>query len=103
MNEQPNESILFEILKNLATNTEATKNIERHLVTLNGKVATAESFTQTLKSAQDLTSAAVAGLLDREQKRSENRSKLTWLTVENIFKAIFALAISYLLWKAGLS
>lgn len=102
MNEQPNSEILFEILKSIATNTEATKNIEKHLVTLNGKVATQEGFTQTLKQAQDLSSNSIAGILEREKKKSENSSRLTWLTIENIFKTVFALAIAWLLYQAGL-
>jgi hypothetical protein len=96
------EGILFEILKNLATNTEATKNIEKHLVTLNGKVATQESFTQTLKTAQDLTSATVQSMVDKDRRKSDNNSKIAWLTIENIFKLVFGLAITYLLYKAGI-
>lgn len=102
MPEPSQTQILFEILEKLATNTEATKNIERHLVTLNGKVATQEGFTRTLQSAQDLTTTALQKVIDKESKRQETNSRIAWLTVENIFKTIFALAIAYLLWKAGL-
>jgi len=99
----PNTDLLVQISKDLATNTEATKNIEKHLVQLNGKVASQESFTRTLKTAVDLQNTSIEGLLDREKNRAENRSKLAWLTIENIFKLIFAIAIAYLLYKAGLN
>lgn len=97
----PEQDLLLKIATDLATNTEATKNIEKHLVTLNGKVASQESFTRTLKTAVDLQSSSIEGLLDREKSRNENKSKLTWLTIENIFKAVFAIAIAYLVFKAG--
>ena len=96
------QTILFEILKNLATNTEATKNIEKHLIQLNGKVATQESFTQTLKAAQDLTATSLQELIDRNRRKSDANTKLAWLTIENIFKFVFGAAITYLLYNAGI-
>lgn len=95
------QNLLIQISKDLATNTEATKNIERHLETLNGKVATQESFTRTLKTALDLQSTTMNGLVEREKSRLENRSRLTWLTLDNIFKFVFGVAMTYLLYKAG--
>jgi hypothetical protein len=97
------EDLLIKIATDLATNTEATKNIEKHLVTLNGKVAAQESFTRTLQSAVDLNSETLKGLVDREQDRQKNKSRLTWLTIENIFKLVFGVAIAYLLYQAGIN
>jgi RNA-binding protein YlmH len=96
------QNLLIEISKNLATNTEATKNIEKHLVQLNGKVASQESFTRTLKTAVDLQAVTLDGLVTREANGVERRRKLAWLTIDNIFKFVFGAAMTYLLYKAGL-
>ncbi len=94
--------ILLTIAKDIAINTEATKNIDKqvgevkdHLKTLNGKVAAQESTTSTLKNAVDI-------LIEKDRRKSDNNSRLTWLTIENIFKLVFAIAIAYLLYQAGL-
>ena len=99
----PQTDLLIKIASDLATNTEATKNIEKHLVTLNGKVASQESFTRTLQSAVDLQSRTLDGMVLREEQRKDKTSRIAWLTIENIFKLAFALAIAYLLFKAGLN
>jgi hypothetical protein len=96
------QNLLIEISKNLATNTEATKNIEKHLVQLNGKVASQESFTRTLKTAVDLQAVTLDGLVTREANGVERRRKLAWLTIDNIFKFVFGAAMTYLLYKAGI-
>lgn len=96
------QDLLIQIARDLSTNTEATKNIEKHLSILNGKVATQESFTRTLHTSLDLQSSTLSGLVDKDKINRENRSKLTWLTIENIFKLVFGIAIAYLLFKAGL-
>lgn len=96
------QNLLIEISKNLATNTEATKNIEGHLRLLNSKVALQEANQSTLKTAFDMQQVTLQGLVDKETKRSENRNRLAWLTVDNIFKFVFGVALTYLLYKAGL-
>lgn len=99
----PGTDLLIKIARDLATNTEATKNIEKHLVTLNGKVASQESFTRTLKAATDLNTSTLDGLVKTETIRQENKSRLRWLTIDNIFKFVFGFAIAYLLYKAGIN
>ena len=96
------QNLLIKISADLATNTEATKNIEKHLVQLNGKVASQESFTRTLKTAVDLQAITLQGLVERETKGVERRKKLAWLTIDNIFKFVFGAAMTYLLYKAGM-
>ena len=83
------QNLLISISKDLATNTEATKNIEKHLVTLNGKVATQESFTRTLQTAVDLNNTTLEGIVAKENERLMNRTKLRWLTLDNVFKFVF--------------
>jgi hypothetical protein len=95
------QRVLLQIAKDMATNTEATKNIERHLRELNGKVATQESFTRTLQTTVELHTSIFEKMNEEQKKREENRSRLNWLTVENVFKFVFALAIAWLLWLAG--
>lgn len=74
-----------------AVQGEQINQIIKHQETLNGKVATQESNGNTLRTAVDL-------LISKEQ----SRSKLEWLTIENIVKGIFAIAIAYLLYRAGI-
>lgn len=97
------QALLIEISRNLATNTEATKNIEKHLELLNGKVSTQESFTRTLKAAVDMNTASIESFHAADGLRKENKRRIAWLTIENIFKFVFAVAISYLLYKAGIN
>jgi hypothetical protein len=96
------QNLLIKISSDLATNTEATKNIEKHLRDLNGKVASQESFTRTLKTAVDLQAVTLDGLVTREANGVERRRKLAWLTIDNIFKFVFGAAMTYLLYKAGI-
>lgn len=96
------QDILIKISSDLAKNTESTRNIERHLADLNGKVASQESFTRTLKTAVDLQAVTLDGLVTREASGVERRRKLAWLTIDNIFKFVFGAAMTYLLYKAGI-
>lgn len=96
------QNLLIKISADLATNTQATKNIEEHLRTLNSKVALQEANQSTLKTAFDLQQVTLTGLVDNEKKRVENRSRIAWLTVDNIFKFVFGIAMVYLIYKAGL-
>lgn len=96
------QNLLIKISTDLATNTQATKNIEQHLAQLNGKVSTQESFTRTLKTALDLQAVTLDGLVTRETNKAERRKKLEWLTIDNIFKFVFGAAMTYLLYKAGI-
>lgn len=95
------QNLLIKISADLATNTEATKNIEKHLSVLNSKVALQESNQGTLKMAFDLQQVTLQGLVDKDKSRSEKRGRIAWLTVENIFKFIFGVCMAYLLYKAG--
>ncbi len=95
------QQILLKISTDLATNTEATKNIEKHLSTLNSKVALQEALSSTLKTAVDLQAITLQGLVDKEKNRLQNRGRLAWLTIDNIFKLVFGLCMAYLLYKAG--
>lgn len=102
MQEDPSLPVLLKISADLATNTEATKGIERHLRELNGKVATQESFTRTLHETVQLHTRVLDGIDKNSERSSANRARIAWLTVENIFKLAFAIAIAYLLYQAGL-
>jgi hypothetical protein len=67
------DTLLIQIAKDLATNTEATKNIERQLITLNGKVANHETRMQASEAAQAITTTAVATI---QQARDKQRTRL---------------------------
>ncbi len=96
------QNLLIKIASDLATNTQATKGIEAHLGILNSKVALQEANQSTLKTAFDLQQITLTGLVDNEKKRAENRGRIAWLTIDNIFKVVFGIAMAYLLYKAGL-
>jgi hypothetical protein len=85
------QSDTSEIKTNQAVQGEKIGNIESHLEKLNGKVATQEANTSTLKSAVDI-------LINKEGQRS----KIEWLTIENLFKLGFALLLAFLLYRAGI-
>lgn len=96
------QNLLIQMSRDLATNTEATKNIEKHLAQLNSKVALQEANQISLKAASDLHAKAIDTMLDNERMKKERRSRLNWLTIENIFKFVFGVALTYLLYKAGI-
>ena len=75
----------------IAVNSEKIGNIEDHLKMLNGKVATQEANGNTMRSAVDI-------LINKEG----NRSRIEWLTIENVFKLGFGILLAYLLYKAGI-
>lgn len=91
-----------EIKTTIAINSERIANINDHLAKLNGKVAAQEANGNSYKTIQDTQTRILQELVTKDEQRDANRSKLTWLTIENIFKAIFGIAIAYLLYKAGL-
>lgn len=93
--------VLLQIQDSLSTNTEATKNIEKHLSLLNSKVAIQEANQTTLKTAFDMQQVTLQGLVNKEVQHAANRSRIAWLTVDNIFKFVFGVAMTYLLYKAG--
>lgn len=94
-------SLLIQISKDLATNTEATKNIEKHLATLNGKVAHHETRMQASEAAQAITATAVASMQQSKQQeqeaKKEKRTVVKYLIERGSWAIVSVLAIG--VWK----
>lgn len=65
--------LLLQIAKDVATNTQSTIGIEKHLSTLNGKVAAHETQLKALDAAATLISTTLANMQKErnEEKKAE--------------------------------
>jgi chromosome segregation ATPase len=88
---------LIDISTSLSTNTEATKNIEKHLATLNGKVATNEAIMSTLRAAVDLHATAIDALQKDQNRRKEDQQRWKWFTIDKLFGIVYVIATAWLL------
>ncbi len=94
--------ILLQIAKDLASNTKATENIEKHLSELNGKVAKNVTDIGTLDSSLKLANVAIQQLQDTVERRRQENDKWKWFTIDKLLGLVYLIVSAYILIKLGL-
>lgn len=84
------EDILFQIARELALNTKATQDIEKHLDKLNGSVATHQSLIHVLQEAVKAHNDYIAA----QQKEKREVNSMWKRLLERIFDYIVIGALS---------